>query len=247
MDVQKLDMEKWRAGITPTAPDPAIRDNGGENCKPTRLAALALNATAPPSTGDQKIPEREVCGFEAVGGESSPRRLPWWKQRPAERLNLSLQGINLVWVFVALVVGCLLLGRILTSAFGSEPVEAQIRYLSHSNPVITSCWQWILASYNAITEHKILKERDDLDVWIDRERKLAFQSIIDNIGPAAGAGDGIVIASPSMGDVAGEPDYYVSYSTCSFSILDRKAELEVHMDQGCCSDDLCVAAIVPAE
>lgn len=47
-----------------------------------------------------------------------------------------------------------------------------------------------------------------LDKWATAEAKVAWNHILANIGPAAGAWDGIVIASPSTGQ-NNEPDYFV--------------------------------------
>lgn len=44
----------------------------------------------------------------------------------------------------------------------------------------------------------------------DKLGSIALNGIIANIGPPAGADEGIVIASPSTGNKPGEPDYYVS-------------------------------------
>lgn len=48
-----------------------------------------------------------------------------------------------------------------------------------------------------------------LDKWIHAEANFAWKRVLDNIGPAAGVPDGVVIASPSTGGVD-EPDYFVS-------------------------------------
>lgn len=50
-----------------------------------------------------------------------------------------------------------------------------------------------------------------LDKWAAAEAKVAWNQILANIGPAAGAADGVVIASPSTGE-HNEPDYFVSHS-----------------------------------
>jgi len=49
----------------------------------------------------------------------------------------------------------------------------------------------------------------DLDKWILKEKEIALQGILSNIGPPAGVGEGIVVASPSDGEKEGEPDYLV--------------------------------------
>lgn len=48
----------------------------------------------------------------------------------------------------------------------------------------------------------------ELDVWIEEEAHTALRAVLANIGPAAGAADGIVVASPSTGG-PNEPNYYV--------------------------------------
>lgn len=47
-----------------------------------------------------------------------------------------------------------------------------------------------------------------LDSWAAAETKVAWKHILANVGPAAGAEDGVVIASPSTGSNH-EPDYFV--------------------------------------
>ena len=49
-----------------------------------------------------------------------------------------------------------------------------------------------------------------LGKWIKQEEKVAWRQMMDNVGPAAGAAEGAVVASPSAGEWEGEPDYYVS-------------------------------------
>lgn len=48
----------------------------------------------------------------------------------------------------------------------------------------------------------------DIDGWIERQEAISYDKILRNIGPAAGARDGLVIASPSRGQ-PGQPDYFV--------------------------------------
>ncbi|WVQ79280.1 hypothetical protein IAT38_001376 [Cryptococcus sp. DSM 104549] len=50
-----------------------------------------------------------------------------------------------------------------------------------------------------------------LSDWLPEERALAMQRILLNIGPAAGADDGLVIASPSIGN-DDEPNYYYTWT-----------------------------------
>ena len=51
---------------------------------------------------------------------------------------------------------------------------------------------------------------DRLGGWIKQEEKMAWREMINNVGPAAGAAEGAVVASPSSGEWEDEPDYYVS-------------------------------------
>ncbi|KLT45107.1 hypothetical protein CC85DRAFT_241547 [Cutaneotrichosporon oleaginosum] len=51
-----------------------------------------------------------------------------------------------------------------------------------------------------------------LDKWILAEADFAYKRILDNIGPAAGVRDGVVIASPSKGDNSSEPDYFYTWT-----------------------------------
>jgi len=48
----------------------------------------------------------------------------------------------------------------------------------------------------------------ELNDWIHRQEEISYDKILGNIGPAAGAKDGLVVASPSRGE-PGQPDYFV--------------------------------------
>jgi hypothetical protein len=111
---------------------------------------------------------------------------------------------------LGLIVGAGLLW-ILTS---QVPIQHQIALLSHTNPAIAQTWQFIAPS-PAVEQHQALVKRKELDKWIEDERLIAWNRITNNIGPAAGARDGIIIASPSSGKHLTEPDYYVSTFTWS--------------------------------
>lgn len=65
-----------------------------------------------------------------------------------------------------------------------------------------------LGAYHGCHEQQSLS--DGLDQWIATQKPMALQRILDNIGHAAGAKDGLVIASPSTADKDDEPDYFVS-------------------------------------
>lgn len=49
-------------------------------------------------------------------------------------------------------------------------------------------------------------QEPDLIEWVKKHESISIAAILKNIGPAAGASDGLIIASPSTQD----PDYYVS-------------------------------------
>jgi hypothetical protein len=40
-----------------------------------------------------------------------------------------------------------------------------------------------------------------------------MRGILNNIGPPVGVEEGVIVASPSKGNVEGEPDYFVSTPT----------------------------------
>jgi hypothetical protein len=115
----------------------------------------------------------------------------------------------------------------------SIPIQHHLAILSHINPAIAQTWQFIAPSI-AVDQYRALVKRRELDNWIEEERVIAWNRITSNIGPAAGASDGIIIASPSSGQHLTEPDYYVSTS-----IWNRdRAHLSVYMDKRCCFDHL---------
>jgi hypothetical protein len=130
---------------------------------------------------------------------------------------------------LGLIVGAGLLW-IVTS---QVPIQHHVALLSHTNPAIAQTWQFIAPS-SAVDQYQALVKRKELDRWIEEERGIAWNRITNNIGPAAGASDGIVIASPSSGQHLTEPDYYVSTFTWSL----HPADWVVHMDKRCCFDHL---------
>lgn len=211
MDMEKLYMEKWRSGIVPTSPRTV-------ECELDAMGGVSLNASAVDMICEesQRIPRglepssNDVVEGKSLEGRRAPRGRSWWKER-SPRFDFSPRAIRSVRVSTVLIFGYLLFDRYWAPNLGRGPIDNQIRYLSHSNPIISTSWHWVLASSEAITQYQASKARQDLDIWIEEERRLAIQRIVDNIGPPAGAGDGIVIASPSMGDTIGEPDYYVSF------------------------------------
>jgi hypothetical protein len=95
---------------------------------------------------------------------------------------------------LGLIVGAGLLW-IVTS---QVPIQHHVALLSHTNPAIAQTWQFIAPS-SAVDQYQALVKRKELDRWIEEERGIAWNRITNNIGPAAGASDGIVIASPSSG------------------------------------------------
>jgi hypothetical protein len=83
--------------------------------------------------------------------------------------------------------------------------------LTCGNDILSNTWRFTLASASAVEALWAVQERKKLNIWIEEQRAIAFTRIAANIGPAAGARDGIVIASPSAGTHLSEPDYYVSF------------------------------------
>jgi hypothetical protein len=113
------------------------------------------------------------------------------------------------------------------------PIQQHVALLRHTNPAIAQTWQFIAPS-TAVDQYRALVKGKELDKWIEEERVIAWNRITNNIGPAAGASDGIIIASPSSGQHLTEPDYYVSTP-----IWNRdRAHLSVYMDKRCCFDHL---------
>jgi len=127
-----------------------------------------------------------------------------------------LFGVGLLWIMTS-----------------QAPIQHHISLLSHTNPAIARTWRFIAPSF-AVDQYRAHFKRKELDKWIEEERVMAWNRITNNIGPAAGAGDGIVIASPSSGQHLTEPDYYVSTFIWN---LDR-ADWIVYMDKRCCFDHL---------
>jgi hypothetical protein len=111
-------------------------------------------------------------------------------------------------------LGLILGAGLLWIVTSQVPIQHQIALLSHANPAIAQTWQFIAPS-PAVDRYRALVKRKELDKWIEEERVIAWNRITKNIGPAAGASDGIVIASPSSGQHLTEPDYYVSTLTCN--------------------------------
>jgi hypothetical protein len=108
---------------------------------------------------------------------------------------------------LGLIVGAGLLW-IVTS---QVPIQHHIALLGHTNQAIAQTWR-LIAPSSAVDQYQAVVKRTELDRWIEEERVMAWNRITNNIGPAAGASDGIVIASPSSGRHFTEPDYYVSMS-----------------------------------
>ena len=102
---------------------------------------------------------------------------------------------------------------------GRLPIQQHIALLSHSSPIIAQTWRFV-APPTAVDRHEATAKRKDLDRWIEEERVMAWNRISSNIGPAAGANDGVIIASPSSGQHLTEPDYYVRILSYIYSGID---------------------------
>ena len=70
---------------------------------------------------------------------------------------------------------------------------------------------WLVPSLVALVEsssgNEVLKETS-LGSRIKRQERISFLRVLENIGPPAGAKDGLVVASKSHGEVD-QPDYLV--------------------------------------
>lgn len=83
--------------------------------------------------------------------------------------------------------------------------------------LVNGCLPWPVTHLRGIIRHKpsfpVLGTSSPsaakLDKWMRAEAGFAWKRVLDNIGPAAGVPDGVVIASPSTGGGT-EPDYFVS-------------------------------------
>jgi hypothetical protein len=117
------------------------------------------------------------------------------------------------------------------------PEKHHLALLGHPSTLLAKTWRFIAPS-SAVSQYRTLAKRKDLERWIEEEKEIAWNRISSNIGPAAGASDGIVIASPSSGQHLTEPDYYVRLS--SFW-----ADWVVYMDKRCRFDYLCYATDFP--
>jgi hypothetical protein len=109
-------------------------------------------------------------------------------------------------------LGLMLGAALLWIVTSQVPIQYHIALLSHTNQAIAQTWRFIAPS-PAVDQYQALVKRRELDKWIEEERVIAWNRITNNIGPAGGAGDGIIIASPSSGQHLTEPDYYVSRFT----------------------------------
>ena len=135
--------------------------------------------------------------------------------RPTLRRSVSLiLGIGLFWIVT-----------------GRMSIQQHLAIMDHNNAAIAQTWQFIAPSA-AVEQHRARVKRKELDRWIEEERVIAWNRITSNIGPAAGASDGIVIASPSAGQHLTEPDYYVS----TFTWYLVRADWSVYMDERRCFD-----------
>jgi hypothetical protein len=96
------------------------------------------------------------------------------------------------------------------------PNAYHLRILNHNASFVGQTWKLVIAPSDAVHHHQAAHERKNLEKWILHEKSVAWDMISRNMGPAAGACDGIVIASPSAGRSVTEPDYYVSFSVAVY-------------------------------
>ena len=106
--------------------------------------------------------------------------------------------------------------------------------LDGSNILVRHIWWASCTTGDIQREYWRRDRRKELDKWIECEEEVAWDRILRNIGPIAGASDGVVIASPSSGDRDDEPDYYVRSPFTA--IEDELIGGLVYLDEGCCID-----------
>ena len=72
------------------------------------------------------------------------------------------------------------------------------------------------------------RKRNDLNSWIEAEEIIARKALLSNIGPIAGAKDGLVIASPSRGEAPDAPDYFVTFVLSFLTAIIDEASRSTH-------------------
>jgi len=222
-----LGVEEWRAGILAGSmmSVPSVYRDAGQASKCTCWSSGHLkNKTdlsvreEPSCMSEGFIRPKDEAGLTPLGPPlTSPIPNPLGRTYRETSLRRSLGlilGAGLLWILTSQV-----------------PTQHHVGLFNHTNPSIAQTWRFIAPS-SAVDHYRALVKRKELEKWIEEERVIAWNRMTNNIGPAAGASDGIIIASPSSGKHLTEPDYYVSTFTCNLKV----AEWAVYMDKRCCFD-----------
>jgi hypothetical protein len=196
-------VEEWRAGILADSAligpskieieDGREESDGRAACESCSTVSRSSSVrehtrdshTLPIPKDDRRLRPKEQTAGPPSFGSSSPG---WSKLRRA--------------------IGLLAGSMVLYTLAGQISTERHLNILDASTPLISQAWRLSLAPSH---KHKADRRRKELEKWIEGQQVMAWDRIASNIGPAAGAGDGIVIASPSAGHSLTEPDYYVSH------------------------------------
>jgi len=196
------------------------------------MGRLNLSPAQMISTTDISVAERPGTMFEGFVKEIEEEATPRLGQpAPSAASNpfISLFRRNTFSRPLVISLGLVLLWFMT----GQLPIQQHLALLTHPIPLIAQTWRFVAPS-TAVDQHEATANRKDLERWIEEERVIAWNRVSSNIGPAAGASDGVIIASPSSGQHLTEPDYYVR-------LLFRircPTDLAVYMDERCCFDHI---------
>lgn len=200
---QQWDIDAWRQRTS------ALLDQASDslsNATPARMYYRDLDAPArrDREVVDQWNEEPDWWTNEAqMAAASRIASAPTLFQRCCSRIRPPTAVPVLLWLYpISLFIGQLFLAPYLS-------MERHMAVLELKYPIIPDAW-WLFATSGPIQEeYRRRQSQHDLESWIDREREIAWGYLLRNIGPIAGAADGLIIASPSRAETLFEPDYYV--------------------------------------
>jgi hypothetical protein len=199
-------VEEWRAGILADSaligPLRVEKEDGREEMNGRAACEFSSTGPSSPSVTEQK---RDSNPPPIIPKDDRCTRL---EEHPTSPRSLGSKAPG--WSKLRRTIGLFLGFVVLYMLAGQMPMERHLDILDSSIPLISQAWRISLAPSSALDRHKAHRRRKELESWIERQQVVAWDRIASNIGLAAGAGDGIVIASPSAGHSLTEPDYYVS-------------------------------------
>lgn len=188
----KPDIEGWRESVSPESPSPSAPcvNEKTRNDDPSHGLADGRTAMAPlPSSATRPRTLRGPAPRLFRRSRVYPVLL---KIGTVCFFNAALQIIGLLFVLP------------------TTSLDTHMMMLEEGNVVVRNMW-WMYASSRATqVEYHRRARRRELDGWVRQETAVAWDRMLRNIGPVGGAGDGVVVASPSSGGTPNEPDYYVS-------------------------------------